>query len=100
MRLTLAFIFSIILAVGIVAFGFTFFQSSAEKNKLIRDLEIRAAQVAGEVFQGDSMNPGKANLNNFGSFADSISNRYNLIGMAVYYNRDSILTNNSASRLA
>jgi len=100
MRLTLAFIFSIILAVGIVAFGFTFFQSSAERNKLIRDLEIRASQVAGEVFQGDSINPEKVNLNNFGSFADSISNRYNLIGMAVYYNRDSILTNNSASRLA
>ncbi len=100
MRLTLAFIFSIILAVGIVAFGFTFFQSSAERNKLIRDLEIRASQVAGEVFQGDSINSEKVNLNNFGSFADSISNRYNLIGMAVYYNRDSILTNNPASRLA
>jgi len=100
MRLTLAFIFSIILAVGIVAFGFTFFQSSTERNKLNRDLEIRASQVAGEVFQGDSINQRRTNLKNFGSFADSISNRYNLIGMAVYYNRDSILTNNPASRLA
>ena len=43
MRLTLAFILSIIFAVGLVAFGFTFYQSSTERNKLINELEIRTA---------------------------------------------------------
>ena len=48
MRLTLAFILSIVFAVGLVAFGFTFYQSSTERDKLIHELEIRTAQVAEE----------------------------------------------------
>jgi hypothetical protein len=46
MRLTLAFIISIIFAVGLVAFGFTFFQSSTERSKLMSELEIRTHKVA------------------------------------------------------
>ncbi len=99
MRLTLAFILSIILAVGIVAFGFTFFQSATERNKLILELEIRVSQVAREVFPGDSVNPHKVNLNTIDSFSDSINRRYHLTGMAVYYGRDSIISSRSARRL-
>ena len=51
MRITLAFILSIIFAVGLVAFGFTFYQSSTERGKLINELEIRTSQVAEEIFQ-------------------------------------------------
>ena len=96
MRLTFALILSIILAVGIVAFGFTFFQSATERNKLMLELEIQASLVAREVFPGDSVNPEKLNLNKFESFADSISNRYHLSGMAVCFNGDSIISSSSA----
>jgi len=94
MKLTIALIFSIILAVGLVALGFTFYQSSTERNKLIRDLEIRTAYIAEEVIRSDSLNFRQTDQNNIERIADSISNRYNLLGMAIYYNSDSILTNN------
>ena len=91
MRLTLAFILSIIFAVGLVAFGFTFYQSSTERNKLISELEIRTAQVAEEVLQSDTFYFKQINQNNIEHFADSISKQYNLLGIAVYYNNDSII---------
>jgi trehalose-6-phosphate synthase len=93
MRLTLAFILSIILAVGLVAFGFTFYQSTTERNKLMRELENRAAQVAGVVLQGNTLHLEQINQNNIENFADSISKRYNLMGIAIYHNSDSIFCN-------
>ena len=95
MRLTLAFILSIVFAVGLVAFGFTFYQSSTERNKLIQELEIRTEQVAEDILRGDTFYIGKLNQNNIERFADSINKRYNLLGFAVYYNIDSIISNNS-----
>jgi trehalose-6-phosphate synthase len=99
MKLTIAFIISIIFAVGLVAFGFTFFQSRTEKNNLTRELEIHSAQIAEEVLQGDTFNTENINRNNIESFADSISERYNLLGLAIYFSSDSILSNNSVSNL-
>ncbi|MCE5347023.1 MAG: trehalose-6-phosphate synthase [Bacteroidales bacterium] len=93
MRLTLAFILSIIIAVGLVAFGFTFFQSTAERNKLISELEIRTDKIAGEVLKNDVLYSGQINQNDIEHITDSISKRYNLLGMAIYYNNDSILCN-------
>jgi len=93
MRLTLALVLSIIFAVGLVAFGFTFFQSSAERNKLSRELEARTAQVAEEVFQGNISSLAKRDREGIERFADSVSKRYNLMGIAVYYNYDSITSN-------
>lgn len=96
MRLTLAFILSIIFAVGLVAFVFTFYQSSIERNKLMRELEIRTVQVAEEIFQDDTFFFEQINQKNIEYLADSINKRYNLLGIAIYYNSDSILSNNSA----
>ena len=99
MRFTLAFILLIIFAVGLVAVGFTFFQSSTEKTKLQGELEIKTAQVAGEIFRHDSSFFEKITRKNIEQLADSLNNRYNLRGCAVYYYYDSILSSNSASRL-
>jgi trehalose-6-phosphate synthase len=99
MRLTLAFIISIIFAVGLVAFGFTFYQSTTERNKLISELEIRTEWVAKDILKGGTSHLEQMNQNNIEPFADSINKRYNLTGIAVYYNRDSILSNNSARGL-
>jgi trehalose-6-phosphate synthase len=99
MRLTIAFILSIILAVGLVAFGFTFYQSSNERNKLVSELEMRTLQVAGEILHGDSTHLEQINRKNINRFADSINKQYNLLGIAIFYNNDSILSNNSVSNL-
>jgi len=99
MRLTLAFILSIVFAVGLVAFGFTFYQSSTERNKLIRELEIRTAQIAEEVIRNDTLFSGQLNKSRMENYIDSISKHYSLLGISIYYNNDSILSNNSARRL-
>jgi trehalose 6-phosphate synthase len=99
MRLTLAFILSIIFAVGLVAFGFSFYQSSAERNKLIHELEMRTGQVAKEIIQTDTLFFKKIRKQNIERFVDSTARRNNLLGLAVYYNNDSILSNNSTQSL-
>ncbi len=82
MRLTLAFILSIIFAVGLVAFGFTFYQISAERNKLTSELEIRTARIAEEIFQDKNIFFGESGPKKVERLTDSISRRYNLAGIA------------------
>jgi len=99
MRLTIAFILSIIFAVVLVAFGFTFYQSSTEKTKLNSELELRILQVAKQIFHDDSLFFEKIDQININHFADSINKQYNLIGFSIYYNNDSTLSNYSSRRL-
>ena len=99
MRLTFAFILSIVFAVGLVAFGFTFFQSSTERNKLIQELEIRTSQIAEEVVRSAPFYSEQVNESIIQTKIDSICKHYNLLGISIYFNYDSILSNNNASRL-
>jgi len=99
MRLTLAFILSIVLAVGLVAFGFTFYQSSTERNKLIQELEIHTEQITADILQGNTFYFERINQHTIERFADSINKRYNLLGIAVYLNNDSIISNDSTRNL-
>ena len=99
MRLTLAFILSIVFAVGLVAFSFTFYQSSTERNKLISELEARTTQITEEIFQNKKFPFEQINQYNIERYADSISKRYNLLGIAIYYNNDSIISNTSTRNL-
>lgn len=99
MRLNSALILSIILAVGLVAFGFTFYQISSERAKLNSELEIRSARIAEELFQDTTFFHGKINRENIEHFVDSINNKYNLSGIAIYYSNDSIICNNSSRNL-
>jgi trehalose-6-phosphate synthase len=93
MRITLAFVISIVMAVGLVAFGFTYFQISAERAKLLNDIESRTAQVSEEIMRNDPSLPGRARRINIEFIADSLKDRYNITGLAFYYRRDSILCN-------
>ncbi len=100
MKLSLSFILSIVFAVGLVAFGFAFYQSSTEKTKLDRELELRASQVANDIIQNNRFffrQPRSARV--LDRFADSIIKQYNLLGIAVYLNNDSILSNSSTHNL-
>ncbi len=99
MRNTIAFILSIILAVSLVAIGFTVYQIAAERNKLNNELEVRTSISADEIsgYLGTFIDkPGNKGLE---SFTDSIKARNGLLGLAVYYNEDSLLCNNSPSDL-
>ena len=51
MRLNFTLILSIVLAVGLVALGFTYFQISSERTRLNGELENRAGQVAKEILE-------------------------------------------------
>jgi trehalose-6-phosphate synthase len=99
MRLNLALIFSIIIAIGLVAFGFTFFQISSERSKLNSELEIRTTEIVEKVFQTNSSFYENLNPSNIERLVDSINTRYNLLGIAIYYNIDSIISNNTTRHL-
>jgi trehalose-6-phosphate synthase len=99
MRLTITFILSIIFAVGLVAFGFTFYQSSTEKAKLIGELELKTANIADEIFQDDMFFIRRLTRQNIERITDSINTLYNLRGIAVYFKSDSILSNDSTLSL-
>ncbi len=99
MRLNLALILSIIIAVGLVAFGFTFFQISSEKSKLNNELEIRTQDIADRIYKTDVSSLKQLNHRNIERFTDRINNRYNLLGIAIYYSNDSVVCNNSSRNL-
>jgi trehalose-6-phosphate synthase len=93
MRLTISFILSIIFAVGLVAFGFTFYQSSAERTKLNGELETRTVRVSGEILKNDTFLLQQPERQKIEWFSDSITRQYNLVGLAVFINSDSVFSN-------
>ncbi len=97
MRLNLALILSIIIAVGIVAFGFTYYQITVERSKLNSELETRVAEVAGELSEYDVFYICSSKYD-IESFTDSIKHRYNLSGIAIYFSKDSIVCSSSTRR--
>lgn len=96
MRLNFALILSIILAVGIVAFVFTFYQISSERTKLNRELETRVAKISEEILKSDTFFYEKVNRENIEHFVESIKSRYNLLGIAIYYSNDSVIGNRAS----
>lgn len=96
MRLNFALVVSIIFTVGLVAFGFTFFQISSERTKLISELELKTAKTAEEFILTNSDGLKKLNKDNFDLFADSMVKQYNLLALAIFYDNDSILSNSAS----
>jgi len=96
MKLNLALIIAIIVAVGLVALGFTAFQISSEKEKLNNELQSKTIRNGDEFFlryltslmQADSVS-----LND----ADSLISQYSFEGVTIYYNADSIEPLNHAA---
>ena len=99
MRLNFALILSIIVAVGLVAFGFTYYQISSDRLKLNSELEERTASIAEEIFQNNKGSFENVNQKNIEQFADNNRHRYNLLGIAIYYNNDSLLSDSSSRHL-
>jgi trehalose-6-phosphate synthase len=99
MRITLALVFSIIFAVGIVAFGFTFFQISAERTNLQKEIEVRVKHITEDLLKNDTLLFEKVNRASIEKLADSLNVRFNLSGIAFYFGRDSIVTNSSSRNI-
>jgi len=99
MKFTISFILSIIFAVGVVAFGFTFFQSTNERTKLDRELEVRIAHISDELFKANPSFFKETDHLKIELLADSLRKQFNLLGFALYFNYDSILSNSSVTRL-
>src|SRR6185312_16357548 len=97
MKINLALIISIIAAVGLVAFGFTAFQISSERQQLNNELEAKTIQVA-EVFYKSHFSDIRREDNlHFRNITDSLITQYRFNGLAVYYNNDSLVALNSAA---
>jgi trehalose 6-phosphate synthase len=99
MRITVTLILSVIVAVGLVAFGFTFFQVSAERARLQNDLETRISQISDEIMNSDSLLFKQTEKERIGHFEDSINARYGLLGLAMYYSKYNIIASNSTRTL-
>ncbi|MET0394004.1 MAG: trehalose-6-phosphate synthase [Chitinophagaceae bacterium] len=97
MKINIALIVSIIIAVGVVAFGFTAFQISTERSQLKNELRLKTIRLSEEFFNnhlsslatGDSLKS---------TITDSLLRQYSFTGIIVYFNADSIAPLNAAAR--
>ena len=99
MRINLALILSIIVAVGIVALVFTAFQISSEKQKLNNELQSKTVRLAEDFYKSYFRHLEDRDSVPLRGITDSVINQYSFIGLAVYYNRDSIIPLNSSTQL-
>src|SRR4051812_14112421 len=91
MKINLALIASIVIAVGLVAFAFTAFQISSDRDQLHKELEtrtIREAEVFYKTYLKDLEKKDSLNLN---KITENVITIYSFTGIAVYYNADSIV---------
>jgi len=98
MRINLIIAISIIVAIGLVVLGFTVFQVYVERTRLEKEIEARSNVLAEEFCRKNDTyikNSGKEYLK---KSMDSIGKNYRLLGVAIYYGKDSILPLNATVR--
>jgi trehalose 6-phosphate synthase len=96
MKLNQTLIIAIVLAVGLVASVFTFYQISTEREKLNVELQSRMADVANELIPINFSFNSRYTRSENQDVIDSISRKFHLLGIAFYYSDDSILVNAGA----
>src|SRR6266513_4725922 len=91
LKVNLALVASIIIAVGLVALIFTAIQISKERQKLNIELATKTSRVAEDFY--NTYLEGLENENSHGlkKITDSIISQYSFTGIAIYYNTDSII---------
>ncbi|HEV8504456.1 MAG TPA: trehalose-6-phosphate synthase [Chitinophagaceae bacterium] len=99
MRINLALILSIIVAVGIVALVFTAFQISSEKQKLNSDLQAKTVRSAEDFYKAYLRHLEDRDTIPLRAITDSVIKQYSFTGLAIYYNRDSIFPLTSPTEL-
>jgi trehalose-6-phosphate synthase len=98
MRINLALILSIIVGVGIVALAFTAFQISTERQNLNNELQSKTVRVAEDFCRTYFKNLEKTDSLDRDEITDSVINQYSFVGVALYYNKDSIISFNDSAR--
>jgi trehalose-6-phosphate synthase len=91
MKINLALIISVIFAVGMVALGFTFFEISKERTLLKEELKSRNSLIAEEFSDLYFSNAKGYDSDHQKKITDSLSARYNLLGVAVYYGKSGLV---------
>ena len=97
MKINLALVISIIGAVGLLAFGFTAFQISSERQLLNTELETKTIQESEVFYKAHFSQIGKEDSFHFKDITDSLIAQYRFSGLAVYYNNDSLVALNPAA---
>ena len=98
MKINLALILSIVVAVGLVSLVFTIVQSSSERQRLLSELQTTTIRNAEQWYRtavhpsntGDSLEPS--------ALTEHAMDQYRLLGLAVYFRQDSIITTDSSIR--
>jgi trehalose-6-phosphate synthase len=94
MKINLALITSIIVGVGLVAFGFTAFQIAGDREQLNNELENKTVRIAEDFYEAYFLELEKGDSLETSKITDSIVNQYRFIGINVYFNQDSIISTN------
>ncbi|WP_207513931.1 alpha,alpha-trehalose-phosphate synthase (UDP-forming) [Longitalea luteola] len=92
MKINLALIASIIIGIGLVAFIFTAFQISSDREQLKNDLENKTAQVADDFYKTYFIDLDSGFGLDTTKITDSILEQYRFTGIKIYFNRDSIIS--------
>ena len=95
MKINLALIVSIIVAVGLVALGFTAVQISSERQELNRELESNTIRLADDFYRLHLEGSIDSTGIHFKPVSDTIISQYNFAGVAIYHNADSITALNA-----
>jgi len=91
MKINYTIFFSIILATGIVAAGFTFFQVSNERARINKEMITRSSLVSEEFIKAMTIYNSNGNDMELNRTANLLCRRYRLLGIALYVNVDSII---------
>jgi trehalose 6-phosphate synthase len=98
MRINLALILSIIVAVGIVALVFTAFQIYSEKQKLNNELQSKTVRLAEDFYKTYFRHLEDRDSIPLKGITDSVISQYSFTGLAIYYNGDSIIPLNGSTQ--
>ena len=96
MKINLTLILSIILAVGLVALGFTAFQISSERQELKAEMEANTISLAEDFYRLHLKGKNDTTGLHMKPVTDSIIRQFSFLGIAVHYNNDSVIALNQA----
>lgn len=97
MRINVALIISIVLAVGLVAFGFTVFQIAAERENLNGELQSKTVRLSEEFYNTYLQELERKDSIRL-RITDSTISQFSIEGLAIYFNADSIVPFNESTR--
>ena len=92
MKINLALILSIIVAVGLVAIVFTGFQISTERQKLNTELADKTTRIAEDFYRTFLKKLEESDSVQLNQVNDSMISQYSFNAVAIYFNADSIIS--------